>query len=179
MLIDILKKIFNDNHFEELKVEFDSGEYHFFLTRPGSAAKRQEYYLVLEKENTTIEDINMLIETGADNFFEVIRKSDLVDESFEKNCTIIFSCGPSERAIEPEIILRLEEDPYNFKKNVIEYTSEELDSWNDVASASLSVERLNEMMGNGETFASFKEGGVKDSYSLLMKISMKLPFIHY
>jgi len=178
MLIDILKQIFYDNNYVERNVELNS-VYKYFLAVPNPKVNRQEYFLVLEKKDTTEENIKSLMTEDADKYFEIIRKNDQVDEAFDKNCTMIL-CFESTKS-EFEVILRLEEDPYNFKKNVIEYTAKELASWNSKVTGTLTVNDMNRLVNpdQGATFTAFKKKTSNDYYSLLMKIFIKLPIINY
>ncbi|MBN0617384.1 hypothetical protein JTM18_36430, partial [Pseudomonas aeruginosa] len=61
-----------------------------------------------------------ILEEKAQELFEAISNSGKVDRPFEKNCTMLI-CH-EEEGISRQTILALEEDQYNFKKNVITYT---------------------------------------------------------
>ncbi|QXE84897.1 hypothetical protein KP003_10805 [Geomonas nitrogeniifigens] len=178
MLIEVVKLIFLENGYVERPVELNT-QFTYFFVVPKPELQKQEYFLVLEKKDTTATDIAELVKEKADLYFDTIRRCDKVDESFEKNCTIILCCESSK--IDLNSILRFEEDPYNFKKNAIEYRDEELVSWRSHVSGALTVENLNHLVNpdQGASFIAFKTTNKLDYYSLLMKIFIKIPLVYY
>ena len=89
--------------------------------------------------------------------------------------------------IQRETIFLIEEDAYNFKKNVITYSNNELidlekflkiNNVHEISNFVIS-EIINEK--NGQSFTAFKSTHqtVQNYYSLILKIALKLPFIRY
>lgn len=146
---------------------------------------REEYFVTLELNEQSDEMAINLLEEKAQELFEEISSSGFVDKTFEKNCTMIL-CH-EEAKISRRTVLALEEDQYNFKKNVIAYYPQEVDATNEFL-AKENIEKItNSLINNiitaegGKIFLEFKEShkNKKDYYSLVLKIALKLPFITY
>lgn len=179
MLIDKVNKIFLDNCYSVVPVSHELSGYEVFIAVPNNK-KRQEFFLLLEHKSPSDEILKSLIKKDADVLFNLLSASEHSDETFRKNCTMILCCESVN--ILPDCILAVEEDPYNFKKNVITYNQAELQSWENKIVDSLSVNALNDLINGekGELFRRFKEENrSNDYYSLLMKIVTKIPIIHY
>lgn len=179
MLVQILEEVFKDNQFETTTIKLKD-DYQTFFAKPSIGTVKQEYFLVLECNTLSDENLQLLIETEAEQFFELIKKEIDVNETFEKNCTMIISTCSDK--VSTRSLLLIEEDSYNFKKNVILYTSNEIQSWNETVCDPLDVIKLNELINSsdGQLFRDFKEGKIYDNYfTLLVKIFIKLPFVYY
>lgn len=170
-----------DNAYSITSVSHNISGYTTFLAAPEKVKKRQEFFLLLEHYFPTDELLRRLIKEDAGRFFEFLIKSELTDETFRKNCTLVLCC--EKNSVSPETVLAVEEDPYNFKKNIITYTSVELQNWDNMITSSLHFKNLNELINEdmGNKFRQFKERGdsSNDYYSLLMKIVTKIPIIQY
>ncbi len=178
MLIEVLKQVFLDNNYAMSPVLEDTPDYTAYLAFPNEEKNRQEYFLLIEPQKTSDKVLSNLVEKDADIFYDLLNKSNETDETFKKNCTMILCCKNS---VSATAVFSVEEDPYNFKKNVIVYSIDELDSWNEKTNRPFTVEDLNNLIheNNSERFHTFKEGNRSDYYSLLMKIVTKLPFINF
>lgn len=180
MLIDLIDKVFLNNGYEAVHFEHS---YHELITRlfkPQVSEKKAEYYLVVECLNATNRHADDLLSVWADGLHLKVRESPLVDRVFSKNCTMII-CWP-ELAITSKQIFQLEEDRYNFKKNVISYSSSELADLRE-KNSDFTNAQINEMVGQGDGtyFQRFKEksADLENYYSLLLKIFIKVPFVTY
>jgi hypothetical protein len=180
MLIDLIDKVFLNNGYEAVHFEHS---YHELITRlfkPQVSEKKAEYYLVVECLNATNRHADDLLSVWADGLHLKVRESPLVDRVFSKNCTMII-CWP-ELAITSKQIFQLEEDRYNFKKNVISYSSSELADLQE-KNSDFTNTQINEMVGQGDGtyFQRFKEksADLENYYSLLLKIFIKVPFVTY
>lgn len=180
MLIDLIDKVFLNNGYEAVHFEHS---YHELITRlfkPQVFEKKAEYYLVVECLNATNRHADDLLSVWADDLHLKVRESPLVDRVFSKNCTMII-CWP-ELAITSKQIFQLEEDRYNFKKNVISYSSSELADLQE-KNSDFTNTQINEMVGQGDGtyFQRFKEksADLENYYSLLLKIFIKVPFVTY
>lgn len=155
--------------------------YKNILILPNKLSRRQEFFLLAEHDNISDELILSLIGNVADQWFELITGSEMTDESFKKNCTLILCCNSAN--ISSENVLAVEEDSYNFKKNVIVFTHSELKSWTENIKSTLTVEQLNLYVNQakGGRFTQFKvnDKNGDDYYSLLMKIVTKIPIMNY
>ncbi len=180
MLINLIDKVFLNNGYEAVHFEHSYDDLITRLFKPQTAKNKAEYYLVVEFQNSTNQHADDLLSEWSDILHLKVRENPLVDRVFSKNCTMII-CWPS-NAITNKQVFKLEEDRYNFKKNVISYSSAELTDLQG-KNSDLTVVQLNELIGegNGRFFQSFKDKSdeLNNYYSLLLKIFIKVPFVTY
>ena len=180
MLINIVDKVFLNNGYEPVSFEHGYDDLITKLFKPKASEKKAEYYLVVECKKATIQHAEKLLSEWADALHLKVRESPVVDRVFSKNCTMII-CWP-ELAITSRQVFQLEEDRYNFKKNVISYSSEELKDLIGKDS-DFTISQLNDLVGQGSGayFQRFKEksADLENYYSLLLKIFIKIPFVTY
>ncbi|WP_223481937.1 MULTISPECIES: ABC-three component system middle component 1 [unclassified Pseudomonas] len=180
MLINLIEKVFLSNGYETVNFEHGYDELITSLFKPKVTENKAEYYLVVECKNATIQHAEELLTKWADDLHLKVRESPKVDRVFSKNCTMII-CWP-EHALTRKQVFQLEEDRYNFKKNVISYSSEELLDLQE-KNSSFTLLQLNELVGQGDGayFQRFKEKSaeLENYYSLLLKIFIKIPFLIY
>ncbi|EZH77244.1 hypothetical protein AU05_25265 [Ectopseudomonas composti] len=185
MLIKIIENIFLNNGYQIIQLEQHLSEFKSLLFVPENYESREEYFLVIEAITPSEKLTRYILNEGADALFETIRNNQKIDKAFPKNCTMVLCCEA--RKTPRDLILALEEDHYNFKKNVITYTDEEIQDLLVKLEASghgkLTSAAINKAINSnsGETFSNFKKLGdsANNYYSLLMKIVIKLPFIQY
>jgi hypothetical protein len=160
--------------------EHSYGELTTRLFKPKATENKAEYYLLVEHPNATNRHADELFSEWADGLHLKVRENPMVDRVFSKNCTMII-CWP-ELAITSKQVFQLEEDRYNFKKNVISYSSKELSDLK-AKNSDLTLSQLNELVsqGDGAYFQRFKEKSseLENYYSLLLKIFIKIPFVTY
>lgn len=141
----------------------------------------QEYYFLLETSSASDEFIEKLAKDSAEELMDRLEALDYTDESFRKNSTLILCCNSA--SISDSALLKFEEDPYFFKKNVITYSDGELSSLRIKLNNELNNYHINVLLieSRGELFESFKTMSLKKGhyYSLLIRIITKLPFVHY
>jgi hypothetical protein len=180
MLINLIDKVFLNNGYEVVHFEHGYDDLMTRLFKPLVAKNKAEYYLVVECQNATNQHADLLLSEWADSLHQKVRENPAVDRVFSKNCTMII-CWPV-NAITNKQVFQLEEDRYNFKKNVISYSSAELTDLQD-KNSDLTLVQLNELVGegNGTFFQRFKERSaeLENYYSLLLKIFIKVPFVTY
>jgi hypothetical protein len=75
--------------------------------------------------------------------------------------------------------LELEEDKYFFRKLVLIYTKREVDSLKASIVKCNLLEYINNEIRKNELFTEFKKGSREDSYSLLLKMMVKIPVLNY
>src|SRR5450830_1738421 len=122
-MINLVNNIIASNGYQ--RIDFDLGEPGFMTTLfKASVESRQEYFLTLQAEEQNNKSAAVLLEDKAQAFFEKIRNSGKTERLLENNCTMIV-CHELIKIIK-ETIFSLEEDPYNFKKNVLTYSTGEL-----------------------------------------------------
>lgn len=180
MLINLIDKVFLNNGYEAVHFEHSYDELITRLFKPEVAENKAEYYLVVECPNATNRHADDLLSEWADGLHLKVRESPVVDRVFSKNCTMII-CWP-ELAITSKQVFQLEEDRYNFKKNVISYSSAELTDLQG-KNSDFTLAQINELVGQGDGayFQRFKEKSaeLENYYSLLLKIFIKIPFVTY
>jgi len=184
-MITLINKILFSNGYERLDIEPSSSNGIFYAFCLPEGHKREEYFVTIQLQEQCDAAAQELLHEKAQILFEEISNSGKVDRPFEKNCTLLI-CHEEEK-ISRQTILALEEDHYNFKKNVITYTSNELESLesyiieNGIEKITNNI--INEIINSnsGRKFITFKNDHTnkKDYYSLILKTALKLPFLTY
>lgn len=184
-MINIINNILSSNGYKQVEIEIPLNNQAFYLFCLPEESKREEYFVTIQLQTQSESEAQALLEEMAQELFEAISNSGKVDRPFEKNCTMLI-CHEEER-ISRQTILALEEDQYNFKKNVITFTPHELENLKTHLSES-GVEKItnnviNEIINSehGRKFLAFKDdrANSKNHYSLVLKAALKLPFITY
>ncbi|KGA36317.1 hypothetical protein KU74_07595 [Pectobacterium brasiliense] len=184
-MIKILENIFLSNQYKRLEFNTSRSNEFCYIFYPEESTEKEEYFVLLQSLNQSNDEMKLILEEKAQLLFEEIIGSDKVERFFEKNCTLIIC--QNDKDIDRLTALRIEEDLYNFKKNVIAYTDSELEDlvkYLEVRSINkLSNRVLNDIINehDGESFISFKNSSVHASnyYSLIVKLFLKLPFLTY
>jgi hypothetical protein len=184
-MISIINNILSSNGYKRVAIELPLDMAEIYLFCPSDLNKREEYFVTVQLHSQSDATAQELLEKQALELFEAISCSGKVDRPFEKNCTMLF-CH-DEAKIRRQTILALEEDQYNFKKNVIAYDQQGI-----VALKAFLVKEQIEKITNsainsiinaerGKSFLEFKGNNKqqKDHYSLILKTALKLPFITY
>jgi hypothetical protein len=182
-MIKILNNILANNGFIMVDVGMNDDTFDFCLYKAKSS-HREEYFLTLELADTSDKMLRGFLDEKAQEFFEDIQKSGKVEIFFEKNCTMLICLNSAK--LNPELVLALEEDPYNFKKNVIIYSDDELTALNShLASHSvkkISSDIINNILNanDGRDFLAFKYQRDRNIlYDLTIRVVLKLPFLIY
>lgn len=181
----IINNILTSNGYREINLTIKQNLAELNLFYPQEEILREEYFITVKFYNQTNECARILLEDYAQEWFDLIRESGKVDQTFEKNCTLLL-CHEEDN-ITRQSILMLEEDEYNFKKNVIAFTLQELDSLNDYLKLKnikcITSEFINDVINEngGTVFLNFKNNNKEQQnyYSLILKSVLKLPFINY
>ncbi|EPR9359598.1 hypothetical protein RBI11_11120 [Acinetobacter baumannii] len=184
-MINIINQVLINNNYKIIEVESSLTNYFINLFQSHPHAYKDEFFITLQSKTQSDSDALDILTEKAEILYEEILNSGIVPPTFKKNSTLIICQEYSK--IERTTIYSLEEDPFNFKKNVITYTEEELNSLNSYLFERSIVDLTNETISkiinakDGLDFLSFKENqeNKKDYYSLILKIILKLPFITY
>lgn len=184
-MITIINKILSSNGYQVVDIELLDNNPNIFLFSPSSNDNKEEYFVTIQLPTQSNESAEELLEHKAEELFEAISDSDKVERYFIKNCTMLI-CH-NETLIHKETIFSIEEDPYNFKKNVITYSETELNDLKDFLTSNNINEISNSVISdiinnrNGQNFTDFKNTHktIRNYYSLFLKIALKLPFIMY
>lgn len=181
MMLNLIKSICEANDFDVIEFECGLEIYTSFVAIPKEGNKNQEYFLLVTSDVLNDELIEHLLINDAETMLESLQNSSFADESLTKNCTMIL-CSPV-GSVSDHSLLKFEENPYHFIKNVISYSPTELISLNEVLSGDFCNAHLNLLMGtdSGQTFEKFKSGTIEEGsyFPLLIRVITKLPFVHY
>jgi len=171
MLIDLLKNIFIESDYHEHIVEFEDYTSYMF-----SHQEKGEYFIVLDKETISDNDLKQLSSDGMQNLYSDCEGLETTDETFEKNTTLIICINN----INIDMILcnQFEEDAYLFKKNILFYEDVNVQQLEVQLDNDFSLTKLNELLNNGENFDRNKTN-IESEYGLLAKLFIKLPFLNY
>ncbi|WP_122434495.1 ABC-three component system middle component 1 [Pseudomonas viridiflava] len=181
-MINLINNIISNNGYQKIDLNLDEPGFLITLFK-ASDESRQEYFLSLQAEEQDNEVAMLLLEEKAQTIFEKIRNSGKTERFFEKNCTMIV-CHEALK-IKKETIYSLEEDPYNFKKNVLTYSTGELLALQTYLSSNGFEDITNDVINNilnangGRNFLEFKKSSTKGLYSITLKTTLKLPFLIY
>ena len=186
MLINYIANILESNNYTTLPTNIRSDRFEIRLFGTKKEALREEYFVIIENVGPSENFLKEVLYGIADEIFDKITAQAEIADYFRKNCTLIICLKNVE--VSSAAILEIEEDQYNFKKNVIAYSQHELESIKIKVESilhkpGLTVEHINSLIneGGGNVFRDFKMlGGSSNSYySLLMKIFLKVPFLTY
>ena len=184
-MITILKNILSNNNYKQVAFESPLNEAEVCLFCSSDSNKREEYFVTFQLHIQTDRAAQSVLEEKAQHLFDVISHSGKVERFFEKNCTLLL-CHEEDK-INRETILTLEEDQYNFKKNIITYTQQEIEELRGYL-AKNEIEKITNSVINGiinaesgKIFLDFKNNHKqnKGHYSLILKTVLKLPFVTY
>jgi hypothetical protein len=184
-MIKIINNILNSNGYQEANIPLHQEQAEIHIFKPSVDNHRQEYFLVVKLFEQSDESAKQFLEHHSQDWFDQIIISGFVGQEFEKNCTLIL-CHKEDR-VNRTTILMIEEDQYNFKKNVITYTDNELIDLHKYISNNklrlLNEEIINRIINEdgGINFLQFKNKNKEQNnyYSLVLKTILKLPFISY
>jgi hypothetical protein len=190
-MIHIINNILSSNGYKQVDIDISFDSHTFYLFCPSEESKREEYFVTIQLQTQSDKAAQTILEEKAQELFEAISNSEKVNRPFEKNCTLLI-CHEEEH-ISRQTILALEEDQYNFKKNVITYTPNELAAFkvhlSESAIGKITNEVINKIINaeDGADFLAFKvvqknnkeQTKIKVYYSLILKTALKLPFITY
>lgn len=182
---EIINNILNSNGYQETDAPIRQELAELNLFKPSVDNHRQEYFLVVKLHEQSDESAKQFLEHHTQDWFDQIIISGFVGQEFEKNCTVIL-CHKEDQ-VSRATILMIEEDQYNFKKNVITYTDRELMDLlgyiDENQLNSLNEEAINNIINEhgGISFLQFKNNNKEQEnyYSLVLKSILKLPFITY
>jgi len=168
MLIDILKNIFINNEFTETTITYL--DYKCFLYRRNN---EDNFFIVLDKESISNDELNSLISQGFLELYNKLEKLEVTDKTFEKNATLVLCLK-----IENDLINKIEEDSYLFKKNIIVYSERMETSLLNLVEDDYSLSNINNLLNSDIMFEESKNNQ-NDGYTLLSRLFIKLPFLTY
>lgn len=183
-MISILENILRSSQYIEIFCNTEILGYQCKIFTTPSNSGKEEFFCLFDWEANKIFDVDYFLTNIADEIFENFLNDENINQSFLKNSTLLI-CSKKGN-LDDRSIFRIEEDEYNFKKNLILYTDDEVVSLKQAIvdyGGNLTNNIVNNLInGNsGEDFRGFKINGsnLNNYYSLLIKIVLKTPFLKY
>lgn len=182
-----LYDIFLFNGFSGYDIDKDECQYidevKFF--KPIDTLKKQEYFIVMNLKEPTIEDLDKLLNGDFNKIYNEIVNSNYFNNYVIKNTTAIIFLelrdliSASNNSTLNKKILDIEESKYNFKKNVITYTSKQVNDFIKLYYESGDINNLiNDIIYDKTAFIGFKKNPISESiYNLTSKLQIKIPFL--
>ncbi|MFD2540745.1 ABC-three component system middle component 1 [Lacinutrix gracilariae] len=159
---DLIKILFNLHNFQLIELEF--GDLYI------SNDDRKYYWLVVEQS-----DLSKVIELQ-DEWFEKC-KEHIVTKEFDKNTSLLVLANNDKNEIQKKEILSIEEDPFQFKKYVLLFTSHILKQLLEQTENG-NPEKILELIVNESVFNEYKNNYLEPTWRhLLYNLAHKLPFI--
>ncbi|OXX83221.1 hypothetical protein AVM15_12405, partial [Paraclostridium benzoelyticum] len=153
--------------------------------KPTEDLKKQEYFIVINLKQPKEEDLDKLLNEGFNEIYSEVVNSDYFNNYVIKNTTsIIFleledlNSARNNSTLNKKI-LDIEESKYNFKKNVITYTSKQINDFMEIYRGKDNInEIINDIIYDKNEFIEFKKNPISDSvYNLTSKLQIKIPFL--
>lgn len=159
----LIRDLFNHHHFE--LTELDFGDLYI------SGNDRKYYWLVVEQN-----DVAKVLELQDAWFDKCKEKVD--SKEFDKNTSLLILANNDEKEIKKQDILLIEEDPFQFKKYVLLYTSSALKNLSD-ESENGEPENILDLIVSDTVFYEYKKKYSDYNWRhLLYNLAHKLPFLN-
>ncbi|WP_417873606.1 ABC-three component system middle component 1 [Xanthomarina gelatinilytica] len=159
----IIEKIFSFHDFEKTNFRFGT-----FFKKNGIENNIAYYWLCVE-----VEDLNIVLEKQ-DEWFNDLKEM-VEEKNFDKNTSLLILINNIDTT--KRDVLKIEEDPYQFKKHVLSYSNEALENLNEKTNNGDTTKIL-ELLINEDVFKEYKENHDQFTWhNLLFEISQKIPFI--
>ena len=124
-------------------------------------------------------DLKSFIDKQSD-FFNACKES-IHDDALDKNITVLIlwnTGGNLNIADMKRKVMAVEEDPYYFKKHVLYFSTDELESLDKIIAQDSLSEFLQNNIASQNVFNKYKEDPLSHEWqSLLYRISIKIPFV--
>lgn len=153
--------------------------------KPTEDLKKKEYFIVINLKQPKEEDLGKLLNEGFNEIYNEVVNSDYFNNYVIKNTTAIIFLeledlnSASNNSTLNKKILDIEESKYNFKKNVITYTSKQINDFMKIYRGKDNInEIINDIIYDKNEFIEFKKNPISDSvYNLTSKLQIKIPFL--
>lgn len=164
-MIDLINKVFLEAGLKEI----ENPELKIF-----GYQKRKNYWLIVQYDGN---DIEKIIENQVDIFIKA--KAYVKDPTFDKNVNLlILNKVESLQNLNTDILLRIEENPYHLKKNILYYTDKEETNLIDVIGDSQVLAEIETMILDEKMFEAHKQNFDENNFeSLVYRMAIKIPFI--
>ncbi|WP_427108759.1 ABC-three component system middle component 1 [Lysinibacillus xylanilyticus] len=175
-----LEKLFIDSSFKIIK-EIGLVSPETFIAESNAHGKINYFFVVF----LNAENLDEFISYRVPFLLEEIKETSFFQAEMEKNMSLLVCLKVTDSEIDENLekkIFELEEDPYDFKKYLLNYTNEQVDKLKmelDINEGEIDlVGKINTFLLDTIKFNEFKESTENnEAYSLATKIFIKLPFI--
>jgi len=187
-MFNLINSIFCEKGFktfgqDDCKIEDLHGISYFFAA---NQTGKKEYYIVILLSDINVKQLYHLIK--GDFFsrcFNSIKSSkNIYEKEVDKNSSMLICYEVSSNNVENKellqrVIYEIEEDPYFFKKNVLSYSTEQVNAIKKIIDEQQIILSLEKQLSNIDNFRKFKANpaAVVD-YEFLTKLFIKLPFLN-
>lgn len=162
-MIELISKIFKGKNYDEI----ESIDYKIY-----SLKENDNFLIVITKD-----DLSKILDEQINLFVKC--KQAVNQPEFDKNANLlVLNKVVTIDSVKKDDFLKIEEDPYYFKKSIIYYTEQELNKLNETIGEFDVLEFIEISILKEEVFEQHKNHFDKNHYqSLLYRIAHKLPFI--
>lgn len=164
-MIDLITKIFQEAKLQEI----ENSDFKIFGYKD-----RKNYWTIIQRNG---EEIAKIIEQQAEIFID--SKKIIQDPTFDKNANLLILIEvDSLENLNADLLLKIEENPYHFKKNILYYTNEEKANLIQAIGESKILGKIESMILDEKIFEVHKQQFDKNNFeSLIYRMSIKIPFI--
>lgn len=172
-MLDIISKLTICSNYRRIPLE-DCTDFSLFANREDSN-QVSSYFVIQEitphSPSGVISQVQSRTFISLKNFFSE-------NPNAEKNTTLIFLIEKDDiNSNVNKEISDIEEDPYFFKKHVIQYSNEEKKLLNENIIESDPIKSIENVLYNKERFLKFCSNDDDQLYSIVAKLYAKLPFL--
>lgn len=183
-MIDFITEIFIESGFEVKKqiTNYNVPNKMYFARR--EKEEKFDFYLVISIKEESLE-INQ-IKQISNHFLESVLENNNIP-GLDKNISLLLLVERKTMSFTEDFnkkVFDFEEDPFNFKKYILPYTSEQLQLLKDKLNPNEKViKQLDKILNNKKYFNEFKENveylgsSIAKTYDLTSKVFIKLPFL--
>lgn len=138
-----------------------------------SAGERIQYIFVLDVGDAEVQSLNIGLKQR-ELYKNFLALGDKLEPEFDKNVSLLLCVNANMKESLEKEVLKIEENPYCFKKFVLTYTQREMEFLENRTETSKIWEYMKSLMDElREGKADFNDEGVK----FVMKLFIKLPFL--
>lgn len=182
-----LYSIFYLNGFRGHEINKEGFEYideiKFFT--PSEELKKHEYFIVMNLKEPKEEELDILLNEDFNKIYTEVVDSVYFNNYVSKNTTAIIFIelenlnSASNNSSLNKKILNIEEDKYNFKKNIITYTEKQAKEFQELYNGEKDIRMgINKVIYDKGKFIEFKKNPILDSiYNFISKLQIKIPFL--
>jgi hypothetical protein len=161
----IIKSLFDYHSFTSLELDFG------ILYSKKKETNIKSYWLIVE-----VDELNKVL-SSQDEWFDKCKEK-VNDLDFDKNTYLLVLSKRKDFDQQKNEILHLEEDPFQFKKQVLLYTEETVQNLKDKCDLT-NPKTILELIINEDVFKSYKENFLTYNWeNLLYHIAHKIPFLN-